>query len=408
VEKAYKRIDKMETKIQSAKLPYNAWKVLFVLDKESSAEEIASLLGEEVSIVEQALERLAGAGLLETAEVLEKATEAEITDVVAEETMEAPEVQVQEEPKVEQPEEEPAIWPEVEPVADEEEQPEVVVEEKSSAETIEEPDLEKVEEPAQETVPEKMEEPEETAAEKIDDLITEIEPVSAPEEDLSSEIDLEPEKTTDTKETVSEELVSEEQLVEETVDKGTPDEEAEKPAETIMDSFPSDDFDVVIPTEPDTPTEEKESLDVDFELQQPVLSEEAEAPAPEAEPTAQEGKKTILVIDDSIVIRKMVEIALEDEDEIAIETSVSGKEGLNKLDEVNVDLVILDMMLPDISGVDILKTIKASKGIPVIILSGKDSPQLVEKAKSEGADEFLPKPFKDDELVEKIKNLLKL
>ncbi len=112
------------------------------------------------------------------------------------------------------------------------------------------------------------------------------------------------------------------------------------------------------------------------------------------------------MIDDSLVIRKMVEIALEDEDYI-IETAVSGKEGLDKLDSVNPALVILDMMLPDINGIEILKTIKASKGLPVIMLSGKDSPQMVENAKKEGAEEFLPKPFKDDDLVEKVKLLAK-
>ena len=117
------------------------------------------------------------------------------------------------------------------------------------------------------------------------------------------------------------------------------------------------------------------------------------------------GYKKILVIDDSLVIRKMVEIALEEE-EFIIETAVSGKDGLEVMDQTNPDLVILDMMLPDINGIEILKTIKASKGIPVIMLSGKDSPQMIETAKNEGAAEFLPKPFKDDELVEKIKKLI--
>ena len=53
-----------------------------------------------------------------------------------------------------------------------------------------------------------------------------------------------------------------------------------------------------------------------------------------------------------------------------------------------------------------LKTIKASLKIPVIMLSGKDSPQMVENAKNAGADAFLPKPFKDEDLKEKINTLL--
>ncbi len=113
----------------------------------------------------------------------------------------------------------------------------------------------------------------------------------------------------------------------------------------------------------------------------------------------------MLVIDDSIVIRKMVEIALEDEDYL-IHTAVSGKDGLDKIDHLNPSLIILDLMLPDINGIDILKTVKASRKTPVIMLSGKDSPQMVEKAKETGADAFLPKPFKDDELIEKINSLI--
>jgi len=111
-----------------------------------------------------------------------------------------------------------------------------------------------------------------------------------------------------------------------------------------------------------------------------------------------------MVIDDSIVIRKMVEIALEDGD-YNIVTSNSGKDGLKLLDEENPDLVIVDMTLPDMNGIDLLKTVKASKGIPVIMLSGKDAPQLIESAKNEGADDFLPKPFRDDEFLQYYRHL---
>lgn len=160
--------------------------------------------------------------------------------------------------------------------------------------------------------------------------------------------------------------------------------------------------------------EENEGIDlnIDFADEEPAAEAVVEEqPQPEEakpeEPSPEElaDMKTILVVDDSIVIRKMVEIALEDEN-YKIETAVSGKDGLAILDEKNPSLMILDLMLPDINGIDLLKTVKASKGIPVIMLSGKDSPQMVEKARSEGADAFLPKPFKDDELVSKIRELL--
>jgi CheY-like chemotaxis protein len=146
--------------------------------------------------------------------------------------------------------------------------------------------------------------------------------------------------------------------------------------------------------------------------QETVTEAEQETPEPEpAEPAAGAeeiqtvtGKK-IMVIDDSIVIRKMIEIALEEENYHLINAS-SGKEGMDSFEKDQPDLVILDMMLPDMSGIDLLKKIKEKSDTPIIMLSGKDSPQLVENAKEVGVNDFLPKPFKDEELVEKVKNLI--
>ncbi len=132
---------------------------------------------------------------------------------------------------------------------------------------------------------------------------------------------------------------------------------------------------------------------------------ETETEKPAEDSGFDSSKKSIMVIDDSIVIRKMIEIALEDE-EFNILNATSGKEGMDAIDKHAPDLVILDMMLPDMSGIDVLKKIKDSKDIPVIMLSGKDSPQLVENAKELGVNDFLPKPFKDEELVEKVKSLV--
>jgi DNA-binding response OmpR family regulator len=112
-----------------------------------------------------------------------------------------------------------------------------------------------------------------------------------------------------------------------------------------------------------------------------------------------------MIIDDSLVIRKMIEIALEEENYHLI-NATSGKEGMDSFEKDKPDLIILDMMLPDMNGIDLLKKIKEKSDTPVIMLSGKDSPQLVENAKEVGVSDFLPKPFKDEELVEKVKNLI--
>ena len=101
----------------------------------------------------------------------------------------------------------------------------------------------------------------------------------------------------------------------------------------------------------------------------------------------------------------MIEIALEEED-YQIVTAVSGKEGMDLMAKNDPNLIILDMMLPDMQGIEVLKSIKETKKTPVIMLSGKDSPQLIENAKEIGVEDFLPKPFRDEELVEKVKSLL--
>jgi CheY-like chemotaxis protein len=152
------------------------------------------------------------------------------------------------------------------------------------------------------------------------------------------------------------------------------------------------------------PTEEQ--MAPELEDKEEVVAEDAapEVPEPATEPDAQ-GQKTILVVDDSIVIRKMVEIALENESYNVISVG-TGKEAFSYLDSKDPDLVILDIMLPDVNGLDILKAIKAKTTIPVVMLSAKDTPKETSQAKELGADDFIPKPFRDEELVGKIHELI--
>ena len=198
-----------------------------------------------------------------------------------------------------------------------------------------------------------------------------------------------------------------EEILEEIVEEETPvAEEAVADEEIVIEEEPAveeaiADEEIVIEEEPavEETVAEEEIVIEEKPAEKAPADDKEETPAPA-------GSKKILVVDDSIVIRKMVEIALENEN-FTIETAVSGKEALQKVDAVDPDLVILDIMLPDVSGIEILKAIKASKGLPVIMLSGKNSPQDIELAKAQGADDFAPKPFKEEELVEKIKALVK-
>ena len=158
-------------------------------------------------------------------------------------------------------------------------------------------------------------------------------------------------------------------------------------------------------------SEEVPEGEVEVEEEKPQIVEKdkkIEESIPEAPIVEDEGikGKTILVVDDSVVIRKMVEIALENE-QYNIMSVATGKDALKYLDENDPDLIILDIMLPDVNGLDVLKAVKASKQqIPVVMLSAKDTPRETSKAKELGANDFIPKPFKDEELVSKIKELV--
>lgn len=123
-----------------------------------------------------------------------------------------------------------------------------------------------------------------------------------------------------------------------------------------------------------------------------------------AKPAAGGGRK-ILVVDDSIVIQKMVEIALESE-QVTLSAAMKGEDAVKAAQEFDPSLILLDMMLPDMSGLDVMKQIRALGGamesVPIVVLSGKDSPQDKDTALSNGANDFLTKPFHDEDLLAKV------
>lgn len=117
------------------------------------------------------------------------------------------------------------------------------------------------------------------------------------------------------------------------------------------------------------------------------------------------GGRKILVVDDSIVIQKMVEIALENES-YQLTSAMKGEEAIKSAKDMQPGLILLDIMLPDMSGLDVMKAIRELGGpldtVPIIILSGKDSHQDKDVALSSGANDFLTKPFHDEDLISKV------
>jgi DNA-binding response OmpR family regulator len=119
-------------------------------------------------------------------------------------------------------------------------------------------------------------------------------------------------------------------------------------------------------------------------------------------------RKKIIIIEDDRDIVKLVKYNLE---KLGMEVfeAYNGQEGLDLARGKSADLIILDLMLPQIDGYEVLKNLKEDKNItdiPVIILSAKVSAGAVIKGFQMGASDYIPKPFSIDELASKVKGLL--
>jgi two-component system sensor histidine kinase/response regulator len=115
-------------------------------------------------------------------------------------------------------------------------------------------------------------------------------------------------------------------------------------------------------------------------------------------------KKVLLIDNDRLIVmlfKDIIKAAGYD-----IETASMGKEAWEKIQHSLPDLIVLDVMLPEMSGFEIARRAKADailKKIPIIIMTALRSPSDVSEAKLAGADEVLLKPLNPEQLIERIK-----
>lgn len=120
-------------------------------------------------------------------------------------------------------------------------------------------------------------------------------------------------------------------------------------------------------------------------------------------------KRTILIIDDEISFAEMVKLNLEDTEDFEVRTEYKGADGVKSAMEYAPDLILLDIMLPDKDGFDVLRDLKENektKAIPVIMLTALKSDPVKFKAATLYAEEFMVKPVTVRMLVEKIEEVL--
>ncbi|MCA1673869.1 MAG: response regulator transcription factor, partial [Actinobacteria bacterium] len=114
----------------------------------------------------------------------------------------------------------------------------------------------------------------------------------------------------------------------------------------------------------------------------------------------------VLVVDDDPALAEMLTIVLRGE---GFETAVvaDGSKAMPALRELKPDLVLLDLMLPGMNGIDVCRAIRAESGVPIVMLTAKSDTVDVVLGLECGADDYVVKPFKPKELVARVRTRLR-
>src|SRR6476646_10105558 len=114
----------------------------------------------------------------------------------------------------------------------------------------------------------------------------------------------------------------------------------------------------------------------------------------------------ILSVEDDERIRTAVKLALEDEG-WTVEEAGNGEEALARFNRQPADVVLIDIMLPDIDGFEVCRAIRRSSDVPIVMVTARDDTHDVVAGLEAGADDYLTKPFAPKELSARIRAMLR-
>ncbi|KUO73039.1 MAG: PhoB family transcriptional regulator [Clostridia bacterium BRH_c25] len=114
----------------------------------------------------------------------------------------------------------------------------------------------------------------------------------------------------------------------------------------------------------------------------------------------------ILIIEDEVKIARFLELELSHEG-YTVDQAHDGRDGLNKALDNKYDLVVMDIMLPSMNGIEVLRKIRQGSDVPVIMLTAKDEVMDKVIGLDMGADDYITKPFAIEELLARIRTALK-
>ena len=117
-------------------------------------------------------------------------------------------------------------------------------------------------------------------------------------------------------------------------------------------------------------------------------------------------RRRILVVDDEERMVRFIRMNLE-HDGFQVSEAFNGKQAIQKLRDVTPDLILLDVMMPDLDGFEVLETIREITTVPVIMLTAKGEEDDRVRGLEGGADDYVTKPFSPRELVSRVKAVLR-
>jgi DNA-binding response OmpR family regulator len=115
----------------------------------------------------------------------------------------------------------------------------------------------------------------------------------------------------------------------------------------------------------------------------------------------------ILVVDDDLTTRKMLRFVLEQQAGHTVIEAEDGETALEHLKSASVDLVMADVVMPGIDGLELCKRVRATSNVPIMVVSARGDIQSRVRGLQLGADDYLPKPFDPSELLARVDAVLR-